>query len=428
MKAVFLAIGMALMGAPAVAASEATDPARSVREIADVIEESFFDAGVGRDVAAGLRSDAAAGTFSSYSDEALAKELTSRLKKVDGHFRVGAPVAAGAQANPSPSIEYEDQVRRINFGFRSVEILPGNVGYIDLRFFADFDSVDALERLAADAALQMIAHTDAVIIDLRDNGGGSPPMAAYLASAFLPPHSRAYMAEHYRSGEVISQTPETPVDPERRRLNTPLIVMISARSASAAEALAYTLQSVQRAVVVGQPSMGAASMARPVATPSGFVVFAPYASTLSPLTNANWEGTGVIPDVAGPVADAKNHAHQMALRMATERLTRAAMITENRWILEALEKPAAEVALDDYARLYGEVAVSVSGAGLSYRQGARPPLMLQPLETDLFTVVDEPTQRVRFKRDGSGRVSGLNRLWSEGTVEPTLAREVAPVH
>lgn len=428
MKTVFLAIGMALMFAPAAPASEAADPARSVREIADVIEEVFFDAGVARDVSSALRADAASDVFSSCSDEALAKELTSRLKKVDGHFRVGAPAKAGAEANPTPSIEYEDQVRRINFGFRSVEILPGNVGYIDLRFFADIEGVDAPERLVADAALQIVARTDAVIIDLRDNGGGSPSMAAYLASAFLPQDSRAYMAEHYRSGEIISQASETPVDPAQRRLTAPLIVMISARSASAAEALAYTLQTVQRAVVVGQPSMGVASLARPTATPSGFVVFVPYASTISPITNANWEGAGVIPDVVGPVADAKAHAHQMALRMATERLAEPAMAAENRWILEALEKPVAEVALDDYAGLYGDVTVSVSGAGLSYRQGARPPLMLQALESDLFTVVHEPTQRVRFKRDESGKVSGLNRLWSEGTVEPTLARVEEPAH
>lgn len=422
MKMACLAIGLALTCAPAALASGAADPDRSVREIADVIEGSYFDADVARDVSTALRSDAEAGVFSSLTDEALAKELTSRLKKVDGHFRVGAPAEAGVQYTPSPSIEYEDQVRRINFGFRSVEILPGNIGYIDLRFFADIEDVDAPEQLAADAALQIVARTDAVIIDLRDNGGGSPSMAAYLASAFLPQDSRAYMAEHDRSGGVVSHAPETPVDPAKRRLNAPLIVLISARSASAAEALAYTLQSVQRAVVVGQPSMGAASLARPAATSSGFVVFVPYASTISPITNSNWEGTGVRPDVAGPIADAKAHAHQMALRMATERMTDPAIIAENSWVLEALERPAAEIALDDYAGHYGDVAVSVSGAGLSYRQGVRPPLMLQALEMDLFTVVHEPTQRVRFKRDGSGRVSGLNRLWSEGTVEPTLVR------
>lgn len=422
MRALCLAIGLALACAPAALASGVTDPAQSVREIAEVIEGGYFDAVVAQDVAKALRSDAEAAVFSSFADEALAKELTSRLRKVDGHFRVGVPAKAGAKATPSPSIEYEDQVRRINFGFRSVEILPGNIGYIDLRFFADIEGVDAPEQLAADAALQMVAYTDAVIIDLRDNGGGSPSMAAYLASAFLPQDSRAYMTEHYRSGDVVSHTPKTPVDPAKRRLNAPLIVMVSARSASAAEALAYTLQSVQRAVVVGQPSMGAASLARPAATSSGFVVFVPYASTISPITNRNWEGTGVLPDVAGPIVDAKVHAHQMALRMATERMTDPTVVAENRWILEALEKPAAEVALVDYVGLYGDVTVSVSGAELSYRQGARPPLMLRALEGDVFTVINEPTQRIRFRRDGSGRVSELNRLWSEGTVEPTLER------
>lgn len=424
MKIVVVAAFFLLMACPAASAQQAVDPKTVVFEIAATIEENYFDATAANAVAAALRSEAAAGLYDQHTDaNGLATALTKRLRPLDGHFGVAAPAAPTPGGEASPQIDYEDQVRRINFGFRSVEILPGNIGYIDLRFFPDidFDDPASSARRAADAALQTVAHTDAVIIDLRDNGGGSPPMASYLASAFLPPDSNAYMIERHRSGEVINLRPAKSV--ERPRLKVPLVIMISARSASAAEALPYMLKAAGRAVIVGQPSHGGASLARPETTASGFTVFVPYAATISPLTNSSWEGHGVIPDVEGPIAGARDHAWALALRMVMEQGVPEVVANENRWILETLEAPSFETALDPYAGQYGDVKIHAEGERLIYRQGLRPPWVLRALSLDLFTVENEPTRRVRFNRDERGQVSGLTVFWSEGSVSPPVQRQ-----
>ena len=92
--------------------------------------------------------------------------------------------------------------RRGNFGVRRVEVLPGNVGYIDLREFANFafGRPDEPARRAIEAALQMVSATDAVIIDLRENGGGAPAMVGYLTSAFTPKDAKIYNVFHSRRG------------------------------------------------------------------------------------------------------------------------------------------------------------------------------------------------------------------------------------
>ncbi|MCA3711990.1 MAG: S41 family peptidase [Phenylobacterium sp.] len=424
MKIVGVAVVLSLLAYPAAAVPQVVDPKTVVVEIAGTIEESYFDTTAGNAVAAALRSEAAAGLYDQHTDaNGLATALTQRLRPLDGHFGVAAPAAPTPGGEAPPQIGYEDQVRRINFGFRSVDILPGNIGYIDLRFFPDidFDDPESPERRAADAALQTVAHTDAVIVDLRDNGGGSPPMASYLASAFLPPDSNAYMIERHRSGEVVSLRPSKSV--ERPRLNVPVVIMISARSASAAEALPYMLQAAGRAVIVGQPSHGGASLARPETTASGFTVFVPYAATISPLTNSSWEGHGVIPDVEGPIAGARDHAWALALRMVLEQGAPEAVANENRWILETLEAPRFAPPLDSYPGQYGDVKIHADGERLIYRQGLRPPWVLRALSSDLFTVENEPTQRVRFNRDERGQISGLNVLWSEGSTSPPAQRQ-----
>jgi hypothetical protein len=403
-------------------AADAVNPKHVIGQIADAIEENYFDIARAREAASALRTDAAAGVYDLYADDdQLAAALTRRLKPLDGHFGVAPPSVATVD-EPRLTIDYDDQVRRMNFGFRTVEVLAGNIGYIDLRFFPDidFDAAESPERQAADAALQTLAHAEAVIIDLRDNGGGSPAMATYLASAFLPANVNAYMVERDGSGRETSLRPSQPYP--RPRSDIPVIVMISARTASAAEALPYMLQSAGRAIVVGQPSMGAASVAKPIATPSGFSVFVPFAETISPLTNANWEGDGVQPDIAGPIEQAKNHAWILALHKVLERGLPEAIAAEDLWIIQALESKAVVMPLDSYPGRYRDAQVFIEHGSLRYKLGERPPWILRALSADLFTVEDEPTRRVRFNRDAQGRVTGLNVLWSEGSVSPTELR------
>ena len=118
---------------------------------------------------------------------------------------------------------------RSNYGFREIKILAGNIGYLDLRGFMAAE----LAGETAVAAMGFLAHADAVIVDLRHNGGGSPSMIQLLSSYFFG--RRTHLNSFFwRGKEQIDQTWTLPHVPGTVRPDVPLYVLTSARTFSAA--------------------------------------------------------------------------------------------------------------------------------------------------------------------------------------------------
>ncbi|QDH68917.1 S41 family peptidase [Marilutibacter alkalisoli] len=402
-------------------AAPPADPRQYTDGVARVIEAHYFDAERGRLIADELRDEARRGEFDAFRDRhELATALTARLKPLDRHFSVswrppteGTPAPRqGAGARPSP----EACDRKRNHGIRRVEVLPGKVGYLDLRQFAHFeyDCPGQPARDAIDAALALLADVDALIIDLRANGGGSPAMVGYLASAFVPPDADIYNTFISRSGT----SSEAPREPHARpRLELPLYLLVSARTGSAAESFAYTLKNAGRAVVVGEATAGAANPGDEFDAGDGFHVFVSTGSPVSPVTGGNWETEGVQPDVDGPPADALRMAHARALESVLE--TGLPEATGARWALEALQAESAAPApasLADYTGRYGVIEIEARESGLLLRNGRRPPMPLRPLGGDLFTSADDPGFRIRFERDPDEQVIALETLRPDGGI------------
>ena len=405
---------------PVAGAAEQPTPRRVVVAVAARIRSLYFDPAVGARIAADLEAESEAGTFDALTDgRDLAATLSRRLRPLDAHFNVdfdpaapsvpvnlrppaplGAPGAGGPPRGPNPA-----EVRG-HFGFRKVEILPGNIGYIDLRQFSNINFSNPADpaRRAADAALDFVSDTDAVIFDLRDNGGGAPSMVGYLTSAFTPAGAPIYIVFHTRSGSR-SEAPEVfHPDP---RLEVPVFVLISARTGSAGEALPYTLQGARRATIVGEASGGAANPGSMVTVGWGYSIFISQGSPRNPNTGGNWEGTGVIPDVAVPWDQALTRAHALALEGI---VARDSGRTDAIWALEAMNAAPAAGDLSAYAGAYGDQTVAVAGETLHLLRGRRPPVVLAPLGPDLFTVVGDPSRRVQFGRDDTGRVTILDSV------------------
>lgn len=278
----------------------------SARELADAVADTiatnYYDPALGKRHAAALREEALAGRFDDAGDpDALASAMTGFLRRRDRHFAVRrsdtddrrapdrGPRAARA---PSPAD-----------GIGRVEVLPGNIGYLELRGFADFAFGDpaARARRGIDGALQRIAGTKAVIVDLRDNAGGSPAMVGYLVSAFVAPGADIFNTFHWQGGSASEAPREWYAQP---RADVPLYVLVGPGTASAAESFAYTLKHADRATVVGQPSAGAANPGRSFGLGNGYSAFVPTGSPINPKTGRNWEGVGVQPDIAVSAADA----------------------------------------------------------------------------------------------------------------------------
>lgn len=411
MKMIPLFVAAMLVAAPAHAQSVA--PRTAVSQIAQAVGDRYFDAERGHEIAELLRSEAEEGRYDSLTDPRdLQVALTRRMKPLDHHFNVTwrDPAATPTPAASAPSelepVPFAVGVARRGQGFLSVNILPGNIAVIDMRMFADFDEAQDPARRQADAVLQMVSGADAVIFDLRNNGGGSPAMVGYLVSAFVPPGSNIYNVFKEREG----QTPESPREGYASpRVDVPLFILTSGRTGSAAEGFSYTLQAARRATVVGERTAGAANPGGPVSTTSGFSIFVPSGSPVNPITGGNWEGTGVEPDINTPSDQALDAAWTAALRAQESRLT-GPVAVEARWTLEALEAPVVAIDAASYVGEYSGSTIEAVDGGLLYRTGRRPAWRLQPLSADLFFDRDAPYRRIRFEWDAQGRTVAIETL------------------
>jgi peptidase S41-like protein len=219
-------------------------------------------------------------------------------------------------AEPSPEERRETDAfgRRVNYGFERVERLSGNVGYLEIRTF-NFDASLVDSTLAA--AMKFLAHTDALIIDVRRNGGGEPSMVAAVCSYLMPPNqliNRFYWRPQNRWDEFRT----TAVPGDHYGTARPVYVLTSDQTFSGAEEFAYDIQTQKRGEVVGDTTGGGAHPGGFRRVTEHFGVWVPSGRAVNPVTGTNWEGTGVRPDV--PVA--ADAALQTAHRRALERLLR----------------------------------------------------------------------------------------------------------
>ena len=199
--------------------------------------------------------------------------------------------------------------RMDNFGIRRVERLDGNVGYLDLRRVP----VPANAGPAIAAAMELVAGTYALIIDLRHNHGGSPEGVVFWCSYLLterPTHLNDIF--HADTGET-TQFWALPYVPGTRYPDRPVYLLTSSHTFSGGEDFCYTLQALGRAQVIGETTGGGAHPTRPFPISAAVHIAIPFARSVNPVTGTNWQGTGVVPDVAVPEAQAYDVAYAQAL-------------------------------------------------------------------------------------------------------------------
>jgi hypothetical protein len=261
------------------------------------------------------------------SARAFAESLTAHLQAVsrDRHLRVRyspQPLPElGPAPGPSPDQEAEAWAfgRRVNFGLERAERLAGNIGYLELRSFG-FEPQWA--EATVGAAMTLLANTDALIIDLRRNGGGSPFYVALVSSYLFGPDSVHLNSLYWRPEDRTDRfytravLPGTRYGPER-----PVYVLTSRRTFSGAEEFAYNLQALKRAVIVGDTTGGGAHPGGFRRVSAHFGVWVPSGRAINPITGTNWERVGVRPDLVAPADSALRVAHVAALRQLQDRAT-----------------------------------------------------------------------------------------------------------
>jgi hypothetical protein len=312
--------GPAIAQHPApVAAAASTAPmnpaaqAAALAEVQRLMHKNYVFPEVAAKMESVLAARVAEGAYAKDMEPAaFAEQLTAHLREAsnDKHIRV-RPWAPGKQPQPAPAPQAQPgaQPAILHYGFLKAERLPGNIAYIDLRGFNGHPS--ALQR--ATEVMSAAADADALVVDLRHNGGGSPAMVAHMSS-YLFDDKPVHLNDLYYRAENSTRSFWTNPKVEGKRFGAskPVYVLTSVKTFSAAEEFTYNLQQLKRATIVGEITGGGANPGGVMQIGPDLSVFVPTGRAINPISKTNWEGVGVKPDVAVPADQALDKALALA--------------------------------------------------------------------------------------------------------------------
>ncbi|HEU4479837.1 MAG TPA: S41 family peptidase [Pyrinomonadaceae bacterium] len=314
-----------------------------IESVLSRLNESYVLPEIAARMEQSIRSRMQKGEYDKINSSAiLAQTLTAHLGEIakDKHLGVGFsydPIPKSSEQK-EPSAEDRERFRRMasatNFGFEKVERLNGNIGYMELDGFVTTE----LGAETAIAAMQFLANTDALIIDLRYNGGGVPGTAQLIISYLFGETPVHYHSIYWRHNNRTEQFWTLPYVPGKRYVGKPVYVLMGRRTLSAPESFAYSLQAQKRVTVVGEVSAGGANPGRVFRINEHFQIFVPTGRAVNPVTGTNWEGTGVKPDIETTFADALKTAHLTALRTLLETSTSERKKEQLKSVIEEVEK------------------------------------------------------------------------------------------
>jgi hypothetical protein len=416
--------------APAAPALDAAQKQAIVDEISRLLNENYIFPETAKKLEESLRAALKSGGFNASTDAlTFAQTVHVLLRDVsrDLHMRF-AYNPAKAEDLRKIFGRSEDEIRKVrdanlrrsqrhNFGFRKMEHLQGNIGYVDFRFFA----LPEIAGPTAIAAMNFLAYCDAIIIDLRANNGGSPAQVQLISSYFFdePTHLNDL---YYRAADLTENYWTLPYVPGPRPDNADLYILTSSRTFSGAEEFTYNMKNLKRATVIGETTGGAAHPSQDMIVQKDFILHLPIGRAINPVTKTNWEGTGVAPDIPVPAAEALDAAYALAIERLSAKAVDPQIKAEYEWIfdgIKARKNPAVvdEKTLKTYAGVYGDRKITFEN-GFLYYQRLGPKCRMFPMNRTLFGIESVEELRIEFQSK-NGKIAGLIGHYSDGTDEPS---------
>lgn len=370
----------------------------------------------------------ASGRYAVTDGAVLAERLNADLERVgqDRHlgFRFNpqeaAMIASGSVEQPGANPAFERLIRNANHGVTDLRLLPGNVR---LMKYDGFHWTGAESAAALDNAMRFLAGGDAVIIDLRANGGGNPEAVQHIISRFLPAGTQ--LTTFYMNGSAEPDgfsSLETPT--EQRMIGKPLYVLTSGETGSAAEEFTGHVAGYHLGEIVGANTAGAAFRNDMVAVGEQFVLSVSVGRAVLASTGKDWEAVGHAPTVEAEVTAALDIAHAAALRTVA-----ATAPADERAVLEAVAEAMAarglrrapELDLAAYAGVYGDRTITSDGGRLFSQRPDRPSFPLIALGGNRFAVESAPGMRMVFEAAGAA-VQAMTVEYVGGPAQPRTER------
>lgn len=411
-----VSLWLLLAAVPALAVPPEAQPAINARDRAAILDditaalrEAYVFPEIAQRMEEKVRHQLQSGAYDRLGTlESFTEKLTDDLRSISHDLHLAVLWAPGPPApeTEEPTPEELAMMRRDNYGFRRVERLSGNIGYLKLDSFERAD----LGGDTAVAAMGFLSGSEALIVDLRDNGGGDPTMVQLITSYLVPSEPVHFSSFYIRKGEKTRQFWTQAWVPGTRLPAVPVFLLTSGRTFSAAEDFAYSLKSLKRATIVGETTGGGAHPVE-IHQVEGYPVLVrlPYGRSVNPITGTDWEGTGVEPDIPAAEADALAVAHTRALDEVAAKTAYPARKAELELVRDVVEGRRHRVNLSAaerqaFAGTYGPLTVLAEGDALRAQLGNGPRVRLSPIGHDRFLVDDRDDFLIRFEREASGKV------------------------
>ena len=351
-------------------------------------------------------------------------QLTEDLQHISKDLHLGVGYATNEQIQmwedtSTDEAEWERQVgvsKRRNFGFTEIRLLDGNIGYLNLLGFSGTGY--GAEEVAV-AAMNFLSNADAIIIDLRQNGGGSPDMIGLISSYFFeePVHLNTF---YVRQTDSLRQFWTSPFVDGPRLAEKDLYILTSSRTFSAAEEFSYNMRNLERAKLVGETTGGGAHPVDDHYFAKLNVSFrVPFGRAINPITGTNWEGVGVQPHIDVPADQALEVAHLEALRGIRDKIEDEEQAYIVDWAITSLNAKNNPIsvnleALTSYVGTYGPRHITVEDGTLYYQREDRPRMAAIPISDDMFMFPELDFFRIRFDKDENGKVFRITGIYQGG--------------
>ena len=311
-----------------------------------------------------------------------------------------------------------DRMKYNNYDFVKAERLKGNVGYLKFNSFQEA----AYAGATAVAALNFLSHVDALIIDLRDNGGGNPSMIQLITSYFF--EESVHLNSFYiRKEDSIQQFWTQEYVPGEKMTDVDLYVLTSNYTFSGAEEFTYNLKNLERATIIGETTGGGAHPVSERIFPNLMVgMRLPFGRAINPITGTNWEGTGVTPHIEVPADQALDMAYKEALNKLKDKADNENQKFNLQWSIDGINAKLSPVKVDadllkKYAGVYGPRTLSFENDGLYYQRENRKKMKMIPMADDLFRFEELDYFRLKIITDEKGKAVEVNGLYDNGYVD-----------
>lgn len=373
-----------------------------------------------------------------------AVNTTMRLISQDKHLNLAFdPEGIKAQlqlekqiitTNESENLQkYLTQIKRQSYGFKEIRMLEGNVGYLRID---DFFSPNYAAETAI-AALNFLSSSEAIIFDMRYNKGGDAGMLQVIISQLYKKDTTIHLNSFYhRATNTTSEMFTVPNLKGNKMPEIPVYVLTSKETFSAAEALAYDLQSLKRATIIGEITSGGANAGNTAIVTQLFSLFLPSERTTNPITKTNWEIVGVMPDVITTANNALEKAHVIAL----ENLVKSAKSKENngtnddknstnnpqnnkqkqlyQWTLEVVKARQNPIQigsekLKSFVGVYGVRTLSIENNVLYYQRAGKSKIKLIPLTENTFALSTTPDIKIKMIGENT-KITAILMTYQDG--------------